>query len=107
MHCPHVEKALAGEGAFAKQVLIDLRGCSTVWIDAALPSKEPVIKRKVLGCGQWCDDAGLQNTVAAYYAASTDIELRLVMRMRGHAHQLTQPPRRQLGVAVECDGVLG
>ena len=47
VHRLHVEQALAGEGAFAEQVLVDLGAGGAVRVDAALPGKQPVVEREL------------------------------------------------------------
>ena len=107
VHRAHVEQALAAERAFAEHVLVDLGGSGAVGVDATLAGKQPVVQREVLRCRQRRDDARLQDAVAARDAARAGIELRFVVRVRSHADELAQPPRWQLGVAVERDDVAG
>ena len=105
MYRLYVQQALAGERAFAKHVLVHLRSGRAVGVDTALPGEQPVVQRNVLGGRQRRDHARLQDAVATHHAAQACVEAWLVVRMRGHAHQLAQPSGWQLGVAVQRDHV--
>ena len=65
MHRLDIEKPLAGKGALAKKVLINLRGRRAVGVDAALPGKKPVVIGEIAGLRQRRDHARLQNSIAA------------------------------------------
>ena len=106
MHRLHIEQPLAGEGAFAKKILVYLGAGCAVGIDAALSRKQPVVQRDVLGCGQRRGHARLQDAIATHHAASVCGEMRLVVRVRCHAYQFAQATRWQLRVAVQRDDVL-
>ncbi len=97
----HVEQALAGVGAFAEQVLIDIGTGGAVDVDAALPGKQPVKQCDLARGGQRRDHARLQDAVAAGHPAPAGIKPGLILRMRRHAHQLAQAAGGQLGVAVQ------
>ena len=103
MHGVHLQQPLSGEAAFAEQVLIDLGAGRTVGIDTAFAGEQTVEGRVLVPCRQRRDDPRLQDAVAADHARARSIQSRLVVRMRGHAHQFTQAAGGQLGVAVQGD----
>ena len=105
VHRGDVEQALAGESAFAEDVLIDLGARRAVGVDAALAGEQPVIEREVFRCRQRRADARLQDAVALRDDAPHRVDDRLVVRVRRDADELAQAPGRQLRVAVERDDV--
>jgi hypothetical protein len=105
MHGLHVEQALAGVGAFAEHVLVDLGAGRAVGVDAGLAGEQPVKEREVARGRQGRRDARLQDAVAADDATRFGVDQRPVVRVSGHAHQLAQSARWQLRVTVESDDV--
>ena len=101
MHSLHVEQALARESSLAKKILVDLGGGGAVRVNAALPGKQPAVRRGVLCVWQRSRHMRLQYAVAADHPASCSVPHRLVARVGRHAHQLAQAPGRQLSVAVQ------
>ena len=101
----HVQQALAGERAFAEQVLVDLGGGGAVRVDTALPRKQPVEGRDLARARQRRGHARLQDAVARRDTALRHVNARQVERVRRHADQFTQAAGWQLRVAVERDDV--
>ena len=97
----HVQQPLAGKGALAKQVLVDLRARSTIRVGATLAGKQPVVRRMLARRGQRCGHPRLQNRITADHPSTGRVQAWRVVRMCGDAHQLAQAPRRQLRVAVK------
>ncbi|MDZ7589757.1 MAG: hypothetical protein U5L05_03510 [Rubrivivax sp.] len=103
----HVQQALAGERAFAEDVLVDLGAGRAVGVDAGLAGEQPVVRRQLLRRRQRGHQMRLQDAVAALHAAAVGAELRRILRVRGHAHQFAQAARRQMRVAVQRHQVGG
>ena len=107
LHRAHHQQALARKAAFVEQVLVDLGRRGAVGVDAALAGEQAVEAGGLLQRRQRRDDARLQDAVAAGQRAPVGGQPRLVVWVRGHAHQLAQAAGRQLGVAVQCQDVAG
>ena len=101
----HVQQALAGERAFAEQVLVDLGRGGAVRVDPALAGEQPMERRGFARPGQRRGHARLQDAVARRDAALRQVDARQVQRVCRHADQFTQAAGGQLGVAVERDDV--
>ena len=74
VHRAHVEQALAGEGAFAEQVLVDLGAGRAVGVDAALAGEQPVEAACARRRRQRRHHARLQDAVAAEHAAAGGVQ---------------------------------
>ena len=105
MHRRHVKQAFAAEGAFAKQVLVNLGTRCGVGVVAALTGKQPMKKCGVGGRGQGRDNARLDDAVAAADAQAACVQLGTVAGVGGNAHQFAQAAGGKFGVAVECQQV--
>ena len=103
VHGVHVEQALAREGAFAEQVLVDLRARHAVGVDAPLAAEQPVKGRHGAGARQRHHHARLQDGVAAADAAGCRVQHRRVHRVGVDGRQFTQPAGGHVGVAVQRD----
>ena len=99
-----VVQALAGEDAFAEQVLIGVGHRRRVRIDAGVARVQPREQRSG-GARERDADPRLQDAVALGDAARSRIEGRAVQRMRDDADQLPRRIARQARVAVERDAV--
>ena len=97
----HMEKALADETAFSKEVLVHIRSGCAVGVHAPLSGKKPLPGRGLPRLRQGCHHVRLQDAVAAYDLAPGGIQFRLVVRVLGDAHQGPDLARRQFGVAVQ------
>ena len=100
-----VVDALAGVGAFAEQVLVDVGDGRGVGIDAAGPENDALEERALAPDRQRRRDARLQDAVAVDDAPLRGVEARAVERMRHLADQPARGVARQPGVGVERDDV--
>ena len=106
----HMQQALAGEAALAKEILVDLGRHRVVGIAATGAGKEAVkdaglVAALCIHVGPGRHEVRLQDAVAGDDAPPRRVNARPVQRMRGDAHQLTQRAWRQHRVAVERDDV--
>ncbi|MNK91975.1 hypothetical protein D3C87_1120930 [compost metagenome] len=100
----HVVDTLADEGPLLEDVLVNVRDCVGIGIDARIAAIEACIRRRCQ-VGQAHRHPGLQDAVAAGYPARRRVELRLIERMGHRADQLPGGFPRQVGVGVQRDDV--
>ena len=100
-----VVDALADEGAFAEEVLIDVRHRPRIRVDARLAAIQARIARPA-GAGQADRHRGLQDAVAGHDAARDRVVAWAIQRVRHGRHQRPRRIARQLGVGVEGDDEL-
>ena len=100
-----VVDALAGVGAFAEQVLIDVGDRRGIGIDAAHAGKDALEQRAFAADRQRGRDPRLQHRIALDDPAGGGVEARPVERMRHLADQAADRVARQLRVGVERDDV--
>jgi hypothetical protein len=93
-------QSLAGEGAFAKEVLIDVRDLERVRVDAGMAGEELLEARSADPRGQRRRDAGLQDPVAFGDAAARAGHWS-VQRVREGTDQLSHGAHGQDRVGVE------
>ena len=101
----HIVDALADEGAFAEQILIDIRHFARVGIDARIAG-EQFGEARLAGTGQADRGARLQDRVAFDDASRAGVVDRPIERMREVADQGARRVARQLRVGIQGDDVL-
>ena len=100
-----VVDALAGVGALAEQVLVDVRHRRRIGIDAAAAGEDALEQRAFHADRQGRRDARLQHAVAFDDPVPGGVETRPVERMRHLADQALDRVARQSRVGVERDDV--
>ena len=105
VHGRDVEQSLAGEAAFAEEVLVDLGAGGAVRIEPALAVQQGVKARVGLGRRQRRLQARLHDAVSLDNPCLCLVPARLVQRVGGDADQRAQAAWRQVGVGVERDDV--
>ncbi len=96
-----VVKALAGEGAFAKQVLIGVGHSKDIRIDAAIDREDALQERCFVAGRQRRRDARLENAIATDDLAGLFVNDRAVQRMAELAGQMRDGFRRQTRIGVQ------
>ena len=96
-----VVDAFAGIGAFAEQILIDVRDRRGVGIDSAQAGEDALEQRALPADRQRRRHARLQHRVAFHHPAGGRVEARPVQRMRHLADQAAHRIARQSRVGVE------
>ncbi len=96
-----VVKALAGEGAFAKQVLIGVGHGKDIRIDAAIDREDALQERRFVAGRQRRRDARLENAIATDDLAGLFVDDRAVQRMAELAGQMRDGFRRQTRIGVQ------
>src|SRR6202035_784810 len=96
---------LAGEGAFAGEVLVDVRDRGGIRIDPGRPREDALEERAVPLAGQGGGDPRLQHAVPLDDAAEPGVELRPVQGVRQGADQPPGGLPRQPRVGVESEDV--
>src|SRR5688572_7522298 len=99
-----VVNPLAGETAFAVKILVHIRDCSRIRIDAGVTrvnGGEP----RAMRARQRHANSRLQNSVAARHAAGARIDLCMIERMRNRTYQKSRAAWRKDGIRVERDDV--
>ena len=96
-----VVDAFARIGAFAEQILIDVRDSRGVGIDSAQAGEDALEQRAFPADRQRRRDARLQHRVAFHHPAGGCVEARPVQRMRHLADQAAHRVARQPRVRVE------
>ncbi|MNO61713.1 hypothetical protein D3C76_523680 [compost metagenome] len=100
-----VVDALAGVGAFAEQVLVDIRDRRRIRVHAARSGEHALVEGAFAAQRQGRGHPWLEDCVAAHHAPLRAVEVRAVQRV---GHLADQPQRRlarQAGVGVEGDHV--
>ena len=100
-----VVDALAGVGAFAEQVLIDVGNGGGIGIDAVHAGEDALEQRTFAADRQRRRDPRLQHGMTLDDAAGSGVEARPVERMRHLADQAAHRVARQPRVGVERDDV--
>ncbi len=100
-----VVDALAGVGALAEQILVDVGDRRRVGIDAARRGEDALEERALAADRQRRRHARLQDAVAFDDAPAVGVEARPVERMRHLADQPARGVARQARVGVERDDV--
>ncbi|MNV41428.1 hypothetical protein D3C71_1330630 [compost metagenome] len=102
--CVHVVDALADEGAFLEDVLINVGHSVGIGIDAWIASVQASVRRRGQ-VGQADSHPRLQDAVAACHSARDRVELGLIERMRHGADKFPGGFPGQLGIGVQRDDV--
>ena len=100
-----VVDALAGEGSFREQVLVDVGDGGGVRIDARRAGERPLEDRGLMFRGEGRRDARLEHAVAVRDPPGSRIEGRRVERMGDRPDQAADRTGRQSRVGVERDHV--
>ena len=96
-----IVKTLAGEGAFTRQVLIDVRNREDIGVDAATDRKDALEDRGFLTGGQRRGDARLKHAVAGDDAARLRVVNRAVDRMVHLADELGDSLAHQARIGIQ------
>ena len=100
-----VVDALASEGAFVKEVLVDVRSGRRIRLDPARAGEKLPVDRSVFAAGQAGADAGLQDAVAARYPLTDAVKAGAVQGVAHLAHHLRHGPAQQPCVGVQRDDI--
>ncbi|MNX73377.1 hypothetical protein D3C86_1047720 [compost metagenome] len=101
----HVVKALAGEGALGRQVLIDVGNGEDVRIDTAVDREDPLENGCVLAGGERGRYARLQQTVAFDNPSGHRVDHRTIDRVVHLAHELGHRIAHQARIGIQCHDV--
>ena len=101
----HVVDALADEGPFAEQVLVDVGHHAGIRVDARLAGPEPRVPRPGRA-GKADGHPGLKDAVTGHHALLAVVVLGPVERVHHGADHEARGVSRQIGVGVERDDVL-
>ena len=85
MHGSYIQQSLTRESALTKHILVNLRARGAIRVDAALPGKQPMEQRKLLGYWQGRCDARLQDAVTADDGMFVAIDNGLVVWVGSYA----------------------
>ena len=97
--------ALAGVGAFAEQILIDIGDGGGIGVDAGRPGEDALVERPETIGGHRGRDARLQHGVSVDDAARAGVERGPVEGMRHRPDQAAGGVPRQTGIGIERDHV--
>ena len=100
----HVVDALAGVGALAEQVLVDIRRGAGVRVDPRRAGRDP-LEERALAARQRRRDPRLEHGMALHHAPGDGIDPRAIERVRHRADQTLDGAAGQPRVGIQRDDV--
>ena len=101
----YVVQTLAGEQALAEYILIKIRDCGGIGVEAAAAGDDRAIQRTLFAGGQQRRDARLQYAIAAHDPTQSRIEHRAIERMRGNSDEIAGHSDRHACVGIQREHI--